>query len=92
MENMCSHKMAAKLYDSLRVELEGHVTSLSPVFREEIDDLQFLIVVDKQWRDHCQHMVSHLFCSVCSFRVQYTQLSLCVLSMREGTISLSTCL
>ena len=55
---MCSHKMAAKLYDSLRVELEGHVTSLSPVFREEVDDFQFLVVVDKQWRGHCQQMVS----------------------------------
>ena len=62
VENMCSHKMATKLYDNLRVELEGHVTSLSPVFREEIDYLQFLIVVDKQWRDHCQHMVSRLYC------------------------------
>ena len=58
VENMSSHKMAAKLYDSLRVELEGHVTSLSPVFREEVDDFQFLVVVDKQWRDHCQQMVS----------------------------------
>ena len=58
VENMCSHKMATRLYDNLRVELEGHVTSLSPVFREEVDDFQFLVVVDKQWRDHCQQMVS----------------------------------
>ena len=57
VENMCSHKMAARLYDSLRVELEGHVTSLSPVFREEVDDFQFLVVVDKQWTDHCEQMV-----------------------------------
>ena len=55
---MCSHKMAARLYDSLRVELEGHVTTLSPVFQEEVDDFQFLVVVDKQWTDHCQQMVS----------------------------------
>ena len=57
VENMCSHKMAARLYDSLKVELEGHVTSLSPVFREEVDDFQFLVVVDKQWTDHCEQMV-----------------------------------
>ena len=64
VENMSSHKMAAKLYDSLRVELEGHVTSLSPVFREEVDDFQFLVVVDKQWRDHCQQMVSCRHCTL----------------------------
>ena len=61
VENMCSHKMATRLYDSLRVELEGHVTSLSPVFREEVDDFHFLEVVDKQWRGHCQQMVGHTF-------------------------------
>ena len=34
VENMCSHRMAAKLYDSLRVECERHVRSLAPVFRQ----------------------------------------------------------
>ena len=34
VENMCSHKMAAKLYSNLRVECERHVQSLVPCFQQ----------------------------------------------------------
>ncbi len=34
VENMCSHKMAAQLYDNLREECHRHVESLGPVFRQ----------------------------------------------------------
>ena len=32
VENMCSHKMASKLYDNLKDECRRHVQSLVPVF------------------------------------------------------------
>ena len=44
VENMCSHKMAAKLYDSLREECEKHVKLLVPVFRQYPDSLSCVCV------------------------------------------------
>ena len=58
VENMCSHKMAAKLYDNLRKECEKHVQTLVPLFQQaDLEDVQFLVVVDRQWTDHCRQMV-----------------------------------
>lgn len=58
VENMCSHRMAAKLYDNLRVECERHVQSLAPGFRQpDVDDARFLLVVNRQWTAHCSQMI-----------------------------------
>lgn len=80
VENMCSHRLAAQLYENLKSECERHVRTLVPVFqryalppsvtvaglryipisphRPDVDDVQFLLLVNKQWTDHCRHMVS----------------------------------
>lgn len=58
VENMCSHGMAAKLYEHLEEECRNHIMAAVPVFqREAVDDLQFLSLVNNQWTDHCRQMI-----------------------------------
>ncbi|CAI8003654.1 Cullin-4A [Geodia barretti] len=58
VENMCSHKMAANLYSNLRRECDHHVQSLVPKFNQpEMGDSELLLMVSKQWNDHCNQMI-----------------------------------
>ncbi|CAM9253342.1 unnamed protein product [Pylaiella littoralis] len=59
VEDLCVHKMGAKLYDRLREECGSHT-------RKEMESLQgqtpdcnaFLQLVDQKWQDHCSSMLT----------------------------------
>lgn len=58
VENMCSHKMAATLYENLQQECQRHVESLIPLIdQSERDELQFLVLMNRLWTDHCRQMI-----------------------------------
>ncbi|KAJ8348761.1 hypothetical protein SKAU_G00273500 [Synaphobranchus kaupii] len=59
VENLCSHKISAKLYKQLRVVCEDHIKAQIHQFREyPLDSVLFLKKIDKCWQDHCRQMVS----------------------------------
>uniref|UniRef100_A0A6Q2Z228 Cullin-4B n=1 Tax=Esox lucius TaxID=8010 RepID=A0A6Q2Z228_ESOLU len=53
VENLCSHKISAKLYKQLRVVCEDHIKAQINQFRE----YPFLHKIDKCWQDHCRQMI-----------------------------------
>lgn len=58
VENMCSHKMSAVLYDQLRQVCEDHVKSnITQFLVENIGYEQFLKILDKCWQSHCRQMI-----------------------------------
>uniref|UniRef100_A0A3Q3VUS0 Cullin family profile domain-containing protein n=1 Tax=Mola mola TaxID=94237 RepID=A0A3Q3VUS0_MOLML len=66
VENLCFHKIAAKLYKQLRAVCEDHIKAQIDQFREYpltlCDHLHFLSVlflkkIDKCWQDHCRQMI-----------------------------------
>ncbi|XP_072292198.1 cullin-4B [Eucyclogobius newberryi] len=58
VENLCSHKISAKLYKQLRVVCEDHITAQIDQFREDaLDSVLFLKKIDKCWQDHCRQMI-----------------------------------
>lgn len=57
VENMCSHKMSAKLYTNLEELCINHVKSNMDRFESGCDSLTFLKIVDGCWQDHCRQMV-----------------------------------
>ncbi|XP_018602040.1 cullin-4B-like [Scleropages formosus] len=58
VENLCSHKISAKLYKQLRVVCEDHIKAQIHQFREEaLDSVLFLKKIDKCWQDHCRQMI-----------------------------------
>lgn len=58
VENMCSHKMSAVLYDQLRQVIEEHVKSnITQFLVENIGYEQFLKILDKCWQSHCRQMI-----------------------------------
>lgn len=61
VENMCSHKMSAKLYSNLEELCVNHVKSNMEKFESGCDSLTFLKIVDGCWQDHCRQMVSFTF-------------------------------
>uniref|UniRef100_A0A3Q0S5D8 Cullin-4B n=1 Tax=Amphilophus citrinellus TaxID=61819 RepID=A0A3Q0S5D8_AMPCI len=50
VENLCSHKISAKLYKQLRAVCEDHI-------KAQIDHVLFLKKIDKCWQDHCRQMI-----------------------------------
>ncbi|CAL8356140.1 unnamed protein product [Merluccius merluccius] len=50
VENLCSHKISAKLYKQLRVVCEDHI-------KAQIGHVLFLKKIDKCWQDHCRQMI-----------------------------------
>uniref|UniRef100_A0A3B3UTN5 Cullin 4B n=1 Tax=Poecilia latipinna TaxID=48699 RepID=A0A3B3UTN5_9TELE len=54
VENLCSHKISAKLYKQLRTVCEDHIKAQIDQFREY--PLHFL-KIDKCWQDHCRQMI-----------------------------------
>uniref|UniRef100_A0AAR2K326 Cullin-4B n=1 Tax=Pygocentrus nattereri TaxID=42514 RepID=A0AAR2K326_PYGNA len=57
VENLCSHKISAKLYKQLRVVCEDHIKAQIDQFREYPFRVLFLKKIDKCWQDHCRQMV-----------------------------------
>ncbi|XP_017329973.2 cullin-4B isoform X1 [Ictalurus punctatus] len=58
VENLCSHKISAKLYKQLRVVCEDHIKAQIDEFREDsLDSVLFLKKIDKCWQDHCRQMI-----------------------------------
>ncbi|XP_071501882.1 cullin-4A-like [Diadema antillarum] len=58
VENMCSHKMSASLYDQLKEVCERHVESQTGQFSSEMtDSLSYLKQLDRCWQDHCRQMI-----------------------------------
>lgn len=58
VENMCSHKMAATLYDLLKTECESHVKSnLQQFVCESMGSELYLAKLNHCWEDHCRDMI-----------------------------------
>uniref|UniRef100_A0AAR2LYD5 Cullin family profile domain-containing protein n=1 Tax=Pygocentrus nattereri TaxID=42514 RepID=A0AAR2LYD5_PYGNA len=57
VENLCSHKISAKLYKQLRVVCEDHIKAQIDQFREYPFRVLFLKKIDKCWQDHCRQMI-----------------------------------
>ncbi|XP_049608581.1 cullin-4B [Syngnathus scovelli] len=58
VENLCSHKISAKLYKQLRAVCEDHIKAQIDQFREgALDSVLFLKKIDKCWQDHCRQMI-----------------------------------
>lgn len=58
VENMCSHKMSAQLYDQLKIICENHVqANLDQFLVESMDREQFLKLMDNCWQSHCRQMI-----------------------------------
>lgn len=57
VENLCSHKMGAKLYSNLEALVCGHVKVNINQFPEGMDVLTFLKSIDNCWQSHCRQMV-----------------------------------
>lgn len=58
VENLCSHKMAATLYDNLVHLCVDHVKHNIGQFSEEMDQMTFLKCINSCWQNHCDQMVS----------------------------------
>ncbi len=58
VENMCSHKMAPKLYDQLKLLCENHVQANRQQFlTETVGSEQFLKMMNTCWQSHCRQMI-----------------------------------
>uniref|UniRef100_A0A674P4L4 Cullin 4B n=1 Tax=Takifugu rubripes TaxID=31033 RepID=A0A674P4L4_TAKRU len=59
VENLCSHKISAKLYKQLRAVCEDHIKAQIDQFREYPSRflVLFLKKIDKCWQDHCRQMI-----------------------------------
>ncbi|KAM6924217.1 cullin-4B [Xenentodon cancila] len=59
VENLCSHKISAKLYKQLRAVCEDHIKAQIDQFREYplMFDVLFLKKIDTCWQDHCRQMI-----------------------------------
>uniref|UniRef100_A0A1A8EM16 Cullin-4B n=2 Tax=Nothobranchius korthausae TaxID=1143690 RepID=A0A1A8EM16_9TELE len=58
VENLCSHKISAKLYKQLRAVCEDHIKAQINQFREDaLDSVLFLKKIDTCWQDHCRQMI-----------------------------------
>ena len=58
VENMCSHKMSATLYDNLKALCEAHVkTKLAQFTGDMTESVLFLKDIDQCWQAHCRQMI-----------------------------------
>ncbi|XP_046371924.1 cullin-4A-like [Haliotis rufescens] len=58
VENMCSYKMSASLYDQLKHICEDHVkANLNQFLGDTLDYEQFLKLIDNCWQNHCRQMI-----------------------------------
>uniref|UniRef100_A0AAX7SP82 Cullin-4B n=1 Tax=Astatotilapia calliptera TaxID=8154 RepID=A0AAX7SP82_ASTCA len=59
VENLCFHKISAKLYKQLRAVCEDHIKAQIDQFREYpfTVSVLFLKKIDKCWQDHCRQMI-----------------------------------
>ena len=61
VENLCSHKMAPKLYENLQALCVEHVQQNINQFSEDMDRMTFLKTINSCWQSHCDQMVSSTF-------------------------------
>ncbi|XP_020501099.2 cullin-4B isoform X2 [Labrus bergylta] len=58
VENLCSHKISAKLYKQLRAVCEDHIKAqIDHNLTDALDSVLFLKKIDKCWQDHCRQMI-----------------------------------
>ncbi|KAK6195670.1 hypothetical protein SNE40_001052 [Patella caerulea] len=58
VENMCSYKMSANLYEQLKLVCEAHVRTCLEQFKADNSDYeQFLKLLDFCWQAHCRQMI-----------------------------------
>ncbi|RWS29109.1 cullin-4A-like protein [Leptotrombidium deliense] len=58
VENLCSHKAAAQLYDYLQSLCEKHVKyNVNQFINSDTDSLMFLKLLDNCWQAHCRQMI-----------------------------------
>lgn len=58
VENLCSYKMDAQLYNKLYQLTEAHVQSqIDPFLEDNMDKLLYLKSMNKCWQSHCDLMV-----------------------------------
>lgn len=58
VENLCNHKMAQNIYNSLRTLTETHIRKSIEEFLAESMDLQiFLKRINHWWQSHCHQMI-----------------------------------
>lgn len=62
VENLCSHKMAAKLYENLYSLCVEHVKQMIHQFGQDMDRMSFLKTINCCWQSHCDQMVSLSCC------------------------------
>lgn len=59
VEDLCVHKMGAKLYDRLREECGSHARAEMESLQGQTPDCNaFLQLVDQKWQDHCSSMLT----------------------------------
>jgi cullin 4 len=62
VEDLCVHKMGARLYDRLKAECARHIAQavggLVAQQHQGLDQALFLARVDDVWQDHCEHMLT----------------------------------
>jgi len=65
VEDLCVHKMGARLYDRLKEECTRHVAGAVGALAATgggmggmVDPAMFLQRVDDAWQDHCEHMLT----------------------------------
>lgn len=57
VEDLCMHKLSAKIYENLRKECEIHITKVvESLVGQTSDHSTFLGIVDNVWRDHIDQM------------------------------------
>lgn len=58
VEDLCQHKMAAKLYERLQNECESHIKEeVKKLLGQTSDPELYLNLVNKCWKDHCDQMI-----------------------------------
>ncbi|CAM8996218.1 unnamed protein product [Rhodiola kirilowii] len=58
VDNLCMHKMAARLYEGIRSECEAHISvTIKALVGQSTDTVVFLSLVEKCWQDFCDQML-----------------------------------
>uniref|UniRef100_A0A8C2YZT4 Cullin 4B n=1 Tax=Cyclopterus lumpus TaxID=8103 RepID=A0A8C2YZT4_CYCLU len=75
VENLCSHKISAKLYKQLRAACEDHIKAQINQFREYPLHVLFLKKIDTCWQDHCRQMVCQREAGFCFLKRVFEQVA-----------------
>lgn len=64
VENLCTHKMEASLFEKLQRQCEDHIrTEVNRLLGQAVDARTYLALMDSCWQDHCSqmHMLRSIF-------------------------------